>query len=731
MIDSDSTSTHRDLSLRLLSAISHLNRRYSSALPTSELFDELLDVLIGITESEYGFIGEIFSDDAGSPYLRTRAITNIARDDAWREWYDNYAPMGLEFRNLDTLFGEVIRTGEAVITNGAARHPKAHGVPAGHPALRSFMGIPLRVQGRLIGLAGMANRPEGYTEELLAALDPLLGSIAQVIETHRERIRRSELEEALRVKEERWNYALASSGDGMIDWDLESGAIYLSPQWKAMLGYGEEELPNTLNTWRERIHPKDLSPTTHALETHLAGGSPNFECEYRLLHRDGSWRWARGRGRVVTWSSEGSPRRFVGTQMDVTDARAAEEALVRAKMDALSAARAKSEFLTVVSHELRTPLNAINGMVTLLADTHLDALQRDYVVTLEASSNALLTTLNDILSLAALDSGNTRLETSSYDPRALATEVLYEMRAPALEKGLALQYDGPQEPVWLLGDAKAIRRILTHLVSIAIKFTDGGWVNVTARIDFGRICFRVEDTGIGIPEEQLVRAFEPFAQVHPTFTRNPGESGLGLAICKRLVDLLGGEIRLESVEGQGSAFEVILPAPATESPARRLASLPGPDEAIDEALRARHPCVLVAEDNPVNQKVARAFLEKLGARVDCVVNGLEAVRAVTRFPYDLLLMDCQMPVMDGYTATEHIRAVSTSAREIPVVALTADAMDSARDRCFAVGMDGYLTKPLQLSALRYALYETLILGRRDAEPVAFSQRHVSVVPSNR
>jgi CheY-like chemotaxis protein len=135
---------------------------------------------------------------------------------------------------------------------------------------------------------------------------------------------------------------------------------------------------------------------------------------------------------------------------------------------------------------------------------------------------------------------------------------------------------------------------------------------------------------------------------------------------------------------------------------------------------------LVAEDNPVNQKVARAFLEKLGVRVDCVANGLEAVRAITHFPYDLVLMDCQMPVMDGYTATEHVRALTSSVREIPVVALTADAMDSARERCFAVGMDGFLTKPLQLPALRYALYETLLLGRRSADPVAYSERGSSL-----
>jgi signal transduction histidine kinase/ActR/RegA family two-component response regulator len=458
------------------------------------------------------------------------------------------------------------------------------------------------------------------------------------------------------------------------------------------------------------------------LETHLAGLASHFESEYRLQHRDGSWRWARSRGHVVEWSAGGSPLRFVGTQLDITGARASEEALVVAKVAAFAAARAKSEFLTVVSHELRTPLNAINGMATLLADTNLHGLQRDYVGTLTTSSHALLTTLNDILSLAALDSGNTRLESGDYDPRIVATEVLYEMRTAAMEKGLALQYDGPLEPHWVLGDAKAIRQILTHLVSNALKFTDNGWVNITSSLDAGRICFRVEDTGIGVPEEHLGRVFEPFAQVHPSFNRGHGDSGLGLAVCKRLVELLGGEIRLESIEGQGTSFEVTLPAPEASSKARPMSSSRDLDEDIDARLRARHPCVLVAEDNPVNQKVARAFLEKLGVRVECVGNGLEAVRAVTHFPYDLVLMDCQMPVMDGYDATEHLRALIGSARETPVVALTADAMDSARERCFAVGMDGFLTKPLQLPALRRALYETLLVGLRSGDPVAFSER---------
>ena len=697
---------------QMLAAIAEANRCNTSESPTPAVFEQLLDALLSLTESEFGFVAEVLRDEAGQPYLKTHAISNIAWSDRWRAWYEQNASSGLEFRNLDTLFGEVLRSGEAMITNRASRHPKAGGTPPGHPELRSFMGVPIHVGAELVGVVGVANRRSGYSSDLPTALEPLSSTIGQLLRAHQRAVRNARGDADLRAREERNTFALASSGDGVFDWDLLTGSSYLSPGWKAMLGYDDAELTSSFQVWRERIHPRDLADATRALELHLAGAAPSFSSEHRLRHRDGSWRWMRVRGRVVASTPEGRPARLVGTQTDITDSRLAEEALVVAKVEAMAAARAKSEFLAVVSHELRTPLNAVNGMATLLGDTPLDNLQRDYVSTLKMSSDALLTTLNDILNLAALDAGKVKLDERVYDPRALVTEVLYNTRDSALAKGLCLQYNGPVEPSWLLGDVRATRQILAHLVSNALKFTEHGWVNVTATTDPGVVVFRVEDSGIGIPEDQLARVFEPFAPLHPSFTRGPGESGLGLAICKRLVELMGGDIRVESSEGQGSVFEVTIPASAAEGPTRPTAALRNVDEGIDAELRERQPCVLVAEDNPVNQKVARAFLEKLGVRVDCVGNGLEAVTAVTRFPYDMVLMDCQMPVMDGYTATQHLRALNGSVREIPVVALTADALDSARERCFAVGMNRFLTKPLQLPALRHALYETLLLGRR-------------------
>lgn len=694
---------------QVLLALSAANRMYAEGGMVGPAFHRLLEALARLTHSQTTVLVQ---GRRGSELARVQFRSSFETDVSNATANDNDSAKNLGYVGLDTLLARALGGDEPLLLNRSSESPRSGGRRQGR-TVSSLACIPLEVGDERVGLVALLNRAGGYAEGLLEPLQPLLDGLAQLLYADQLAQQRAALTEQLTAGEEHSRLALEASGDGAFDWDITRGEVYLSPSWKALWGYRDDELPNALGTWRERIHPDDLASATQALEAHFARRTERFECEYRMRHRDGSWRWSRACARVVTWSTDGKPGRFAGVQTDVTEQRAAERTLLDSKDAAITAARARSEFWTVVSHELRTSLNAINGMATLLGDTSLDAQQRDFVATLKVNSDALLGTVSDILDLSTLDSGQMRTDLRAYDPRAVATEVLYDMRGGALEKDLALQYSGPTDALWVLGDRRGVRKVLAHLVSNAIKFTDAGSVSVLATFEPNQICFRVEDTGIGIPEEQAGRVFEPFARVDPSFTRRHGGSGLGLAICKHLVDAMSGTITLESVEGRGSVFEVKLPAIPTEVATPPIQSLRDPNELIEARLLERRPCVLVAEDNAVNQKVARAFLEKLGARVDCVDNGLEAVRAVGLFPYDLVLMDCQMPTMDGYTATEHIRALVGAPRDIPIVALTANALESARERSLAAGMTGFLTKPLQRQALAWELYTNLFSKRDD------------------
>lgn len=707
--------TPAEVSNQILLALSAATHTYAKDGAVVPAFERLLEALARLTHSQAAVLVQA-QPGSGPPRVEFRASFETNLEDSGVNDRDN--PRNA-YVGLDTLLTRALAMDEPLVVNRNSESPRSGGRRVGR-SVSSLACIPLDIGGERVGLVALLDRIGGYAEGLTAPLEPLLDGLAQLLRADQLAQHRAALALELEVREERSRLAIEASGDGVFDWDIERGQVYLSPRWKALLGYRDEELVNALATWRERIHPSDLGSTTQTLEAHFAGRVERFESEYRMRHRDGSWRWSQARGRVVAWSADGKPLRFVGTQTDITARRSTEQALLDSKEAAVVAARARSEFWTVVSHELRTSLHAINGMAVLLGDTSLDSQQHDFVGTLKVNSDALLGTVSDILDLSTLDAGKVRLDPQAYDPRTVATEILYGTREDALAKGLALQYSGPTDSFWVVGDPRRVKKVLTHLVSNAVKFTDSGSVTVVASFEHNCLSFRVEDTGIGIPEDQASRVFEPFAQVDPAFARRHGGSGLGLAICKHLVEAMSGTLTLDSVEGRGSVFEVRLPATLADVQLPVLRAERAHNERVDACLRDRKPCVLVAEDNPVNQTVARAFLEKLGARVDCVANGLEAVRAVGMFPYDLVLMDCQMPVMDGYTATEHIRALSGAPRDIPIVALTANALESARERSLAAGMNGFLTKPLQRQALAWELY-TNLFAKSGEEPIGESK----------
>lgn len=380
---------------------------------------------------------------------------------------------------------------------------------------------------------------------------------------------------------------------------------------------------------------------------------------------------------------------------DLVRARAAAEA---ARQEAEDAARAKADFLATMSHEIRTPLNGIVGMIQLMEATGGAEAQREIAPAVRSSAESLMRIVNDVLDFSKFEAGALVVERVPFPLARMAATLRTAFQPQAEAKGLDLAVVLEAGlPAWVQGDENRVRQILTNLLANSVKFTGRGSIALLiGREDEQVITFRVRDSGIGIPADKLQMIFEVFTQAEASTTRRFGGTGLGLAICRRLASAMGGTIAVESTEGEGSEFTVRLPLPACPEP--QPAGFERGGEGLPEGLR-----VLVVEDNDVNQLVARRLLESLGCQAMIASDGGDALRRVQAEPFDIILMDCHMPVMDGFEATRLIRALPPPAGRIPIIALTASALEDVRAQCFAAGMDGYLAKPIQLRELQETL----------------------------
>jgi PAS domain S-box-containing protein len=542
---------------------------------------------------------------------------------------------------------------------------------------------------------------------------------------------RKTAEARLRQSEERFELAVRGSNDVVWDWNLETDDVYFAPRFAELLGFELAEM-QPHNSWLlELLHPEDRAQTKAELDAHFATDAP-YSIEHRVQTKAGDYRWFHSRGRAVR-DEQGRPIRMVGTTSDITvqklheeevlryaadveDARsrielqAAElarqtEMLQQANESAQAASLAKGRFLANMSHEIRTPLNAILGMTQLALDGELADEQRELLDTVHSSGEHLLSLINDILDFSKIEAGKLELEVAPFAVRDGLRCVLEMFARNAEGKGLTLRVDVAESvPHTLIGDEGRLRQILVNLVGNAIKFTAQGEVAVSVQpaTDDGttpRWRFTVRDTGIGIPADKLDTIFHPFEQADSSTTRKFGGTGLGLSIVTSLVEMMQGRAWVESELGQGSRFhfEVELPI-ATED-----AAAVGSPHAVagdrDGSTRPLH--VLVAEDNVVNQRLVRMLLQKQGHRVTLVDDGAAAVEAAAMQSFDLILMDMQMPTLSGLEATVAIRRaeLEAHARPVPIIALTANAMQGDRDDCLAAGMNGYVAKPIRREEL--------------------------------
>ena len=559
-------------------------------------------------------------------------------------------------------------------------------------------------------------RPDGSIQFLQCEVTPWTdagGGVAGIIVAADDITQLVEAMKALERNEARLNMALSLSDLHVFEVDYKRRELFKAGAEDTFF-MRPQTFEDLYRDAKVTVDDRDRARVDELWRRHVEEGEP-YRAEYRIKRTDGKDVWVEGTADYRT-DDKGRSVSLLGAMRNITGQKLAEQAYVRAKEEAEAANAAKSSFLATMSHEIRTPLNGVLGMAQVLAGEDLSPAQQERVRVIQQSGQSLLAILNDLLDLAKIEAGKLELEETEFLLDDLARGAHGAFSAVAEQKDLRFHMEiAPRAQGVYLGDSTRVRQILYNLISNALKFTEQGGVDVTVSAGDPGLVIAVRDSGIGIPADRLDQLFEKFEQADKSTTRKFGGTGLGLSICRELASLMGGAIAVESVLGEGTVFTVALPLRrlgdaltagerVSAEPAAPLAA--GADQT---ALR-----VLAAEDNGVNQLVLKTMLEQVGISPTLVADGRAAVEAWRSQVWDLVLMDVQMPVMDGIAATRAIRALeaSTGRARTPILALTANAMTHHVAEYLAADMDGFVAKPIEVGQL-FAAMEAALDGVED------------------
>ena len=491
---------------------------------------------------------------------------------------------------------------------------------------------------------------------------------------------------AIAHAERRLADTIAAADVGTWEWNVQTDEFVVSHRWAAMIGSAIEGIePITFDAFRSRLHPDDDAALSGPLDACFRRKTDMFEAETRIRHQDGHWLWILSRGRVVSWTSEGEPERIYGIHLDVTEKVEAKRALADALRQAEAASAAKSQFLSVMSHELRTPLNGVLGMSSLLRERVVGPEKQRMLDVIHASGAQLLAALTDVLDFVSMEDGALALDATAFDPAAPARRAAAAQVDAALAKGVAIELH--VDPVaQRIGDVRRVGQILDNLVSNAVKFTDAGTVSIVVSENANQLVYTVRDTGIGMTDPQLAHLFEPFAQADGSATRRFGGTGLGMAVVRRLVDAMGGNITVDTHPGEGTLVRVALSVPvAPEGPA-----------AVYAGVRA----LAIGGTRPDNV-ILGALLRRLGVEARMAGTGDDAIRALRAAPVDVLLVD--VTVRDLAAILTRIRTLETAtgSPRSPVIAITSQRIPTTPD------FDVCVPAPVSMDPLRDALAQVL------------------------
>ncbi|WP_221029688.1 GAF domain-containing hybrid sensor histidine kinase/response regulator [Actomonas aquatica] len=664
--------------------------------------------------------------------------------------------LGLELNRI------VVEQGHPLILEDPTAVRAARGENNSISLIEAYAGYPICTpDGFVIGVfCILSPTPQRWQSQELE----LLHDLNQLVQSEIARIQQRVVNEAaLQASEDRlakvlgWADCLVWEAEVDCDSEHWDWHFNIQPSGLSQRLFGSRVLASSEGLYY-KLHLPDQPDMDRRCREAILGGAPGYQQEFRIINQDGSETWL---SESVTISALGNKRYWlVGVATDITLRKRLEQEMTRARDKAVEASRLKSQFLANMSHEIRTPMNGIIGMTDVLLATELSDQQKQMTEVIRQSSDALLLIINDVLDLSKIEAGMLKIERAPVALRDLLQEVTELFAQPARAKGLDLDcHIDSAVPDTVPSDSLRLRQILSNLIGNAIKFTETGRVAVDLRISTAprQIRITVSDTGPGIPAAEQDRLFTPFVQVDGSFTRRHGGTGLGLAISRELAELMGGTITLKSQPGEGAAFTIELPVelPAAESPAEPVVP-PSPPPVAPATAAAPEPTaaetapvatpentastdlarVLLVEDNVTNQLVASLQLQRMRVGFAIANHGEEALEILARETFDAVLMDCQMPVLDGYTATQRIRAGEVAGLDvnIPVIALTAHAMVGDRDRCLAAGMNDYVAKPITMRSLQVALKNCGVLRSEDAPlrprtPAAAATRPLNLQPS--